>query len=199
MDEFREFRPLPKMVVSRSDCYLLDAFNPPAVTFESPAIEVMTDLSRVPPATINAEDSLTEANHSMLVRGVRLLIVVNSDLQVEGLVTTTDTLGEKPVLIAQRFQLSRDEILVSDVMTPVRSVEAIAIEDVKRARVGHVVASLQADGRAHAIVVGKGADGNQHLMGIFSASQVARQLGVHLQTHEIARTFAEIEAIIAVT
>jgi hypothetical protein len=43
----------------------------------------------------------------------------------------------------------------------------------------------------------KPTDGKQHLVGIFSASQVARQLGVQLQTHEIARTFAEIEAVIA--
>jgi CBS-domain-containing membrane protein len=197
MNELHVYRALPKMVVSETGCYLLDAFNPPPVTVESPAILVMTDLSLVPLATINAEDSLTDANHSMLVRGVRLLIVVNSDLQVEGIVTTTDTLSEKPVLVAQKLRTSRGELLVSDVMTPVHAVEAIAIEDVKRASVGNVVASLKADGRAHAIVVGMGTDGKQHLVGIFSASQVARQLGVQLQTHEIARTFAEIEAVIA--
>jgi len=30
--------------------------------------------------------------------------------------------------------------------------------------------------------------------GIFSATQIARQLGVQLQTAEVAKTFAEIEA-----
>jgi hypothetical protein len=34
-------------------------------------------------------------------------------------------------------------------------------------------------------------------VGIFSASQIARQLGVQILTHEMARTFAEIEAVIA--
>jgi hypothetical protein len=37
----------------------------------------------------------------------------------------------------------------------------------------------------------------QTLRGIFSASQIARQLGVELTTHEVARTFAEIEAAFA--
>jgi hypothetical protein len=35
------------------------------------------------------------------------------------------------------------------------------------------------------------------LLGIFSASQIARQLGLQIHTHEMARTFAEIEAVIA--
>lgn len=197
MDEVREYRPLSKAAVSTVGCFLLDALNPPSVTFDSPAIEVMTDMSRVPPATIRADGTLTEANHSMLARGVRLLIVVNSEKQVEGLITTTDTLGDKSLRVAQRLQSTPAELLVSDLMTPVHAVEAIAIDDVKRASVGHVVASLKADGRAHAIVVGMGVDGKQHLMGIFSASQVARQLGVPLPTHEVARTFSEIEAVIA--
>jgi len=197
MSDFPAFKPLPKMVVSASGCYLVDAFNPPPVTVQSPAIEVMTDLSKVPSATISAEDTLNDANHSMLVRGVRLLIVVNRDLQVEGIITTTDTLSEKPLQVAQKLRTSCNELLVSDVMTPVNAVEAIAIEDVQKASVGNVVASLKADGRAHAIVVGADASGKQHLVGIFSASQVARQLGVQLQTHEIARTFSEIEAVIA--
>jgi hypothetical protein len=63
--------------------------------------------------------------------------------------------------------------------------------------VGDIVATLKADGRAHALVVGKSLDGQQVLLGIFSVSQIARQLGVPLHTHEIARTFAEIEAVIA--
>jgi len=33
--------------------------------------------------------------------------------------------------------------------------------------------------------------------GIFSATQIARQLGVALQTTEIARTFAQIESTFA--
>lgn len=35
--------------------------------------------------------------------------------------------------------------------------------------------------------------------GIFSASQIAQQLGVVIRTTEIARTFAEVEAMLAKT
>lgn len=197
MNESLEYRPLTKKAIAASGCYLFEAFNPPPVTVDSTATLVMTDLSQVPSATINAEATLEEANHSMLVRGVRLLIVVGAHQQIAGVVTTTDILGEKPVLVAQKHQSRRGELRVADVMVPVDRVEALAIEDVKKASVGDIVATLKSDGRAHAIVIGQGQDGKQYLLGIFSASQIARQLGVQIHTHEVARTFAEIEAVIA--
>lgn len=197
MEDALQFRPLPKTHVSATSCRLLKAFNPPPVTADSPALLVMTDLSKVPPATIGAEATLEEANHSMLVRGVRLLLVVSASDHVVGVVTTVDVLGEKPVLVAQKHQTRRSDLRVADVMVPVDRMDALLIDDVRKSCVGHIVASLKADGRAHAIVVDPEKDGKQSLLGIFSASQIARQLGVQIHTHEIARTFAEIEAVIA--
>ena len=197
MSEDVLYRPLPKTPISPMGCHLLEAFNPPAVNVDSPAILVMTDLSQVPSATIVTDATLDEANHSMLVRGVRLLLVVGERNNIVGVVTSVDILGEKPVLVAQNRQSKRSDLCVADVMVPVDKMDALGIEDVRKACVGNIVASLKADGRAHAIVVGQGRDGKQTLLGIFSASQIARQLGVQIHTHEIARTFAEIEAVIA--
>lgn len=191
------YRPLPKVSVSDQGCQLLAAFNPPAVKADSPALSVMTDLSRVPVATITAHAALEDANRSMMARGVRLLLVVDEAHAVVGLVSSADILGERPVQAATSRQMRRQELRVADVMTPLARIEALRIEDVQKAQVGHVVATLKADGRAHAIVVGQNAQGQQALVGIFSAAQIARQLGVQIHTHEMARTFAEIEAVIA--
>jgi CBS-domain-containing membrane protein len=191
------YRPLPKTRISQQGCHMLEAFNPPAVDADSPAKNVMTDLSQVPSATITGEATLEDANRSMLVRGVRLLLVVGEGNKIVGLVTSVDLLGEKPLLVAQRRQSKRSDVRIADLMVPVDKMDAMDIEDVRKASVGDIVASLKADGRAHALVVGQGQDGRQFLLGIFSASQIARQLGVQIHTHEMARTFAEIEAVIA--
>jgi len=39
--------------------------------------------------------------------------------------------------------------------------------------------------------------GGQIVRGLFSATQIARQLGVSMQMTEVARTFSEIEATLA--
>ncbi|GAB4212415.1 MAG: hypothetical protein Fur007_04690 [Rhodoferax sp.] len=192
-----DFRPLPKVPVSDKGCVLLGAFNPPSVQADSPALSVMTDLSRVPVATIRADASLDDANRSMIARGVRLLLVVDDAEAVVGLVSSADILGERPVQAATQRQVRRKELQVADVMTPLARMDALRLSDVRQAQVGHVVATLKADGRAHAIVISDAVPGAHQLVGIFSAAQIARQLGVQIQTHEMARTFAEIEAVIA--
>ena len=58
-------------------------------------------------------------------------------------------------------------------------------------------ASLKQAGRHHELVAEFKPKGAAQIRGIFSASQIARQLGVPLQITELARTFAEIEEALA--
>ena len=82
-------------------------------------------------------------------------------------------------------------------MVPADSADAIDLGDVLRSEVGHVVATLQRLGRQHLLVVDSDAAEGPMVRGIFSATQIARQLGVAVQTTEIARTFAQIETAMA--
>ena len=95
------YKPLAQAAIAAGGCHLLDAHNPVPVRADSSALEVMTDLAKIPAATISPNDSLPEANQSMLLRGVRLLLVAASDGRIRGVVTANDLLGEKPVLVAQ--------------------------------------------------------------------------------------------------
>lgn len=70
---------------------------PERVTIDSPAVDVMTDLIRVTAVIILAGDSVDEAHRRMIQRGVRLLLVVDQDRRVHGVITANDVLGEKPV------------------------------------------------------------------------------------------------------
>jgi predicted transcriptional regulator len=163
------------------------------VSVESPALEVMTDLGRTTPATIRPQAPLAGANQFMISRGVRLLLVADDQESVLGVISATDILGERAMRVAAGRSLRRDELTVADVMIPAEQVEVIALEDVAGARVGHVLETLRRAGRQHALVV----DAERMVCGIFSLSQIARQLGVSVATGgAVARTFSEIEAAI---
>jgi CBS-domain-containing membrane protein len=192
------YKPLSQVTVCAGGCYVGGAVNPTFVKITSPAIEVMTDLHRMPPATIEPQANLQQANQAMILRGVRLLLVTEKNGRISGVVTAVDLGGEKPVRVAQARGAKREEIEVRDVMTPLDRMEAIQLSEVLRAEVGHIVATLEVCGRQHTLVVERDEEaGKQTLRGIFSASQIARQLGVDLTNHEFARTFAEIEAAFA--
>ncbi|MGH8661772.1 MAG: CBS domain-containing protein [Burkholderiales bacterium] len=169
---------------------------PDKVALDDAAASVMTDLTRVTAIIILPGDTVDEAHRRMIHRGVRLLLVVDQDRRVVGLLTAADILGEKPVLAASERGLRREEVQVRDVMTPQERLEVLNMAEVRTAKVGHIVATLKKAGRQHAVVLERDARGRPLLRGLFSATQIARQLGVTLQTSEIARTFSEIEAML---
>lgn len=171
------------------------------VQLDTRALEVMTDLRRVDAVTIGRDASLDAANQVMIDHHVRALFVVGDTRAVLGVITASDILGERPIQVAQERGIRRSELVVRDIMTPDDQLEVLDLHEVARARVGDVIATLQLAGRQHALVVevAESADtGPTTLCGIFSLTQIARQLGIPPgQTHDIARTFAEIESVIA--
>lgn len=170
---------------------------PDRVSLDSPAVDVMTDLTRITAIIILAGDTVDEAHRRMIQRSVRLLLVVDKDRKLQGVITANDVLGEKPVQTAVERGIQREEVLVRDVMTLRERLQVLDMEQVRSAKVGHVVATLKQAGRQHSLVVDRSEQGRQRLRGIFSATQVARQLGVTIQTSAVANTFAEIESMLA--
>jgi CBS-domain-containing membrane protein len=164
------------------------------LSLNDPAINVMTDLSCVSVVVVRAMTGLEKANAKMIRYGVRTLLVLDDTDKVAGILTATDVLGEKPVRFLQQVGGTHADILVRDVMTVQRDLKVLKLEEMKSARVGDVLVTLKSAGRQHAIVVEDNADGSQTVRGLFSATQIARQLGVQVKTAEATKIFAEIEA-----
>lgn len=197
--ERAQYKPLAQAEIAPAGCYVSEVAAAEAIRLDSPALRVMTDLQEIQTVTIAPEATLSTANHAMTQNKVRQLIVSDKDDRIQGVVTTNDLLGERPVQVAQARGLKYGELLVRDIMTAVDSLDALRYADVAHAEVGHIIATLKAAGRIHALVVDADAEGRQYLRGVFSAVQIARRLGVEVITHETARTFAEIEAVIGAT
>ncbi|HTS20390.1 MAG TPA: CBS domain-containing protein [Casimicrobiaceae bacterium] len=192
------YQPLHQLKSTLHASYQLPHAQPVvAVGPDSPAIDVMTDLSKVAAITTRRLATIEEANRTMRARGVRALFVLDDARSVLGIITSTDVIGEKPVQITRERGIRHDEVLVEDVMTPADRLEAIELADVLEARVGDVIATLRLAGRQHALVIEPHAGGGAHraVRGIFSLTQIARQLGLPPQpVHDIGRTLLEIEA-----
>lgn len=189
----REYAPLKLLPLAEAG-RVVHREPPGRVSLDDPAFSVMTDLREVSAVTTRPEEAMYRAHQSMIERGVRLLFVLGNDGAIAGVITATDVLGDKPVRFAQGRGVSHAEITVADIMTPAAMLEAVPIQDVAQMRVGHVVATLKAVRRQHLMVA---EDGGRWVRGLFSASQIARQLGMELQTFAVASTFAEIEAALA--
>ena len=189
----REYSPLAHVPLA-SAARVADPSPPGRVALDDPAFAVMTDLREVRAATTTPGESVDRAHAFMILRGVRLLFVLDEGGAIVGVLTATDLMGEKPLRVVQSRGARHAELLVGEIMTPASRLEAIPLQDVAQMRVGHIVATLKAVRRQHLMV---SEEGGRLVRGLFSASQVARQLGVQLQTFQVAETFAEVEAVLA--
>ena len=72
-------------------------------TLESPAMRVMTDLTQVSAVVTEPQATMEAAHAMMLMRGVRMLLALDAEGRLAGLITATDILGEKPLnLVRER-------------------------------------------------------------------------------------------------
>lgn len=176
--------------------YRLTPEPPARVRARDPAVLVMTDLRRVPMVTVAPDASIELAHALMMHARVRLLGVVDGEDRLLGLVSARDVMGEKPLTVATRERIPRQRIRVDQVMTPRAQIEPLLLRDVERASVRDVVLALRTAGRQHALVVEPREQGGWHARGIFSATQIGRQLGVDVSPDGRVQSFAEFESLL---
>jgi len=164
------------------------------VTLESPALDVMTDLTQVKAATIRPDATLEQAEQTMIYQGVRMLFVVSDMPELEGLITSTDLRGERQMRLVHARQLRFHEMRVSDVMTELGWLDAIEFGRMRSATVGNMIATLKRVGRNHLLVVQVATSSTPlRVRGVVSRAQIERQLGTTLDITEIASNFSEVE------
>lgn len=168
------------------------------VTADSPAVDVMTDLTLVKAATTGPSTTLRQAEQVMIHQGVRMLFVVREMPLIDGLVTTTDLHGAYAMRISHQRNIGYDELRVADVMTPLGELDAIDYEMMKIASVSNVIATLQRAGRNHLLVLERAtAETPRRVRGVISRAQVERQLGTPIQVTEVANTFADVAKMLS--
>lgn len=195
----KTYRELPGRTLNPNITYCQPQDIRSKVSVSDPARLVMTDFRKIKAITTQIGTSIADCNAQMMANNVRLLLVTDNLRNIHGIITAADILGEKPIQFMQRTGISRDEIEVKDIMTPTSELEALRYEDIIHARVGDIVETMIHSGRQHAIVTcGSEQAGDVMICGMFSTTQIGKQLGASIEPADIAKSFAELEkAIVA--
>jgi len=164
-----------------------------SVSLNDPAINVVTDLSKVAAMTINPCASMDNASERMISANVRLLFVTDQYYNIMGLITARDITGERAVLYMQEHGGKREDIMVRDLMTPRHRIETLDQDDIIHAKVGDIVETLRRMGRQHALVLKRGSGDDMNLItGIISTTQVVKQTGENISVIGLPTTIADL-------
>ena len=168
---------------------------PVLVHLDDPAVDVMTDFKQVRAVTVAPDVTIDDALEKMKKSGVRLLLVEDEAHRIVGLITATDIQGERPIKLAEDTRVPRSRILVGSIMTPQDRIDVLNMVSVRNAHVGHIIETLQRLERQHILVVRiDEASKQQTVCGLFSTSQIAKQLGRDLPAEvPPAHSLAEIQ------
>lgn len=183
------------------DCCLLKKpdLAVPSLGDDSPALTLMTDFQQRSPISVTATTNIDKALDYMIISGVRLLFVIDSEYTLLGSITSYDIQGEKPMLYLQSKDCrigicSRSDVEVKDIMTPVSKWNTLRYENLLRATLGDVAHTFRELAQRHLIVVETPRDkGSAIVRGMFSQSDLERALGITLMVGEVANSFLEIE------
>ena len=174
-----KFTPQPYMTLKPGTTFIRPPELPRIIRLEDPAADVMTDFNEVHPVTTSPGIPIDLALDRMKSAGVRLLLVINDDEQIIGLVTSNDIQGEKPIEIVHEQRIPRSNITVEMIMVPQPAMNAMDLEQVGKLQVGHIVETLNQLGRRHLLVAQTDPESGAHqVCGLFSMSQIEKQLGL---------------------
>jgi hypothetical protein len=97
---------------------------------------------------------------------------------VDGLVTASDLLGDKPVRLMNQRKVHRGDLSITDVMTKLSELDALDYNELKDATVGDVVDTFKRVQHTHLLVVQLATvEGPARIRGVISVTQLERQLG----------------------
>ena len=170
------------------------------VTKNDPALKVMTDLNQVTAFQIDCSSSIDEANDKMIACGVRLLFVKELNGKLAGIITANDILGEKPLLTVSQNNISRANVNVRHIMTPVSKLTGLPMEHINTSRVSDIITAFKWSRRHHMLVLenlDSSSAGSAVVRGIFSITQLSRQLGEDIIPDEHATSFAQLHVALA--
>jgi len=147
----------------------------------------MTDFRKVQALTVRPNISISEALEEMKwvqvyigseLCAVRVcnLLVTDKAGEIIGLVTSDDIRGEKPIGIAHDKGIRHTEVTVAMVMIPLADISALDMVAVRRARVADIVETMRERRCWHLLVVEQDEAGKQRVRGMFTRSQICRQL-----------------------
>jgi len=162
----------------------------------------MTDFRNSPMISTHGQESIEETLQRMKMSGARFLFVLDEHEQLAGSITSYDIQGERPLRYLNSVGYAPGtgawrDVLVRDIMDPVRNWSVLEHLHVARLSIGDVAMLMSARYLRYLVVVEASPEGDVHrVRGLFSAARIQQLLGEEatIQGAALAAAAEEVHA-----
>jgi CBS domain containing-hemolysin-like protein len=165
-------------------------YLPKIVHMDDSAVDCMLDFHKHQPLSFPSNTPLMEARQTMESQEQNVVLVLDESKHLVGVLSLEQALSRRVVSLIEGARVERKDVLLKSVMMPLADVVAVDMEQLKHAKVGHVVATLQSMHVYYIVVYEAQQNSNKKVIrGIFSTSLLNRYLGQRRITVDPAQTF----------
>lgn len=166
----KKFDALPITPIKTAALQHLDI--PAVIHLDDPAEYVLNDFKVKAPRALSPKNQMKDAEELMAMSRSHLLIVLDDHSKVIGIVQAQDIYGGKSYRVMHDMDIKREKITVDMIMSPLKDVLVIEMENLKHAKVGHIIETFRKYEKPYAL-----AFDNNTIVGSFSLSQISKMMG----------------------
>ncbi|RUO81269.1 hypothetical protein CWI84_00465 [Idiomarina tyrosinivorans] len=182
-----EFHTLSWSAVAEAYPMVVDDVTPDRIDWHELGERVIDDFTRKAPLQVRDNTTLGKAETLLKTAKARYACVLNSNDELIGVVALRDFHSRKAVQLGQQTHTPWHDVLVSELMTPLRQLPQVEVSRARRARIGDLAATLQASGRDFIVLHNDG-----KVAGLVSSLRIAQLTGESVNVYHTASSFAEI-------
>jgi hypothetical protein len=170
-------------------------FLPLLAYLDDDAVEVMLDYDVITPIVVDSEQPMFKTRQTLEQTGMQLALVHDAHHKLLGALSLQQILSEQTIKLIEENRVLRKEVQTKNVMTLLADIPVIELNQLKLAKVGHVLATLEKLKKPYILVVESLTDNKPiKIRGAFIVSHIAKMIGkpVFIHTNSEA-TVAELQ------
>ncbi|MGO2129225.1 MAG: CBS domain-containing protein [Pseudoalteromonas prydzensis] len=160
----------------------------PLIDLTSPALTMVNNFTQKDPLRAHFETTIVDALKQITSQHTGFILVVDDQEKLLGIASSADLQSSKIMILAQRLNISRAEISLRHVMTPLSHLTGVSMQSLGYACVGDALQTMEQTGMMFLLVT----TAHNEICGLISAREIAKTLQIPVHISPIAHSFSEV-------
>ena len=160
----------------------------PLVDLTSPALQMVNNFTLKDPMRAHYETTIVDALQKTASKKTDFILVVDDNEKLLGIVSSADLQSSKIMILAQRLNVTRAEVNLRHVMTPLNHLMGVSMQSISYACIGDALQTMEHHGVMFLLVT----TAKNEICGLLSAREIAKTLQIPVHISPIAHSFSEV-------